>query len=117
MDRAPLQAAASKGDGRAAFELAKLCVSENKLADAERWLKAGAHAGNPDCMHLLAMRLHGGEPPMSPRRTEAIRLDEKAAGLGHTGAMCGLAIAYDNGWGVQKNPVTAQRWLEKAAAR
>ena len=61
-------------------------------------------------MFNLASMLHDGRG-VNPDDAEAARLYTKAAALGHAASMRGLAVLYEEGKGVGRNPRKAAEYL------
>ena len=77
---------------------------------AQRWFENAMRAGHPEAKPELAAMLYGeGSQPLSLAQLE------KAAELGHAGAMSRLGRAYLLGEGATSDPTRGSMWLERAA--
>jgi len=100
-------------------ELGKLHWKPNSasrdLAEAGRWFRKAAEAGNSTGMVLLGDMYSAGEG--LPRNyTEAARWFQQAAEAGDRNGMENLAHMYYNGHGVPKDASRAVTWYSKASS-
>ena len=80
-------------------------------AAAKRWSLAAALQGQPVAEYLLGtLYLEGNKD-----ESEAARWFLAAAAQGNVKAMHNLAIAFDQGLGVEKDPAEAVKWFVRAA--
>ncbi len=118
-----LQAAASKGDAEAQFQIGFINESQNNLAEAKSWYQKAAEQG-----HIAAeVRLGGfywSGQGVSKSITEAKKWFRKslvalkpAVKRGDAEAEYLLGSLYDKGWGVKQDFKTAMDLYLKAAAQ
>jgi uncharacterized protein len=80
------------------------------LAEAEKWYRQAAAAGQAEAQYRLASLL------LSERRfTDAVPWYERAAAQGHPGANTALGKIYDQGTGVMRDSHTAFTYFSAAA--
>jgi hypothetical protein len=82
-------------------------------AEAVRWYRKGAEAGNIDAMLNLASMLAGGNG-VAKDDAEALRWYRKGAAAGNSTALYSLAAMYAWGRGVTRDPALASQWMLKA---
>jgi TPR repeat protein len=83
-------------------------------AEAVRWYRKAAEAGDLVGMTQLGLRYQEGGGGLPKDETEAVRWYRKAAEAGHAPAMGILGSVYAKGIGVPKDPAEAVRWYRKA---
>jgi TPR repeat protein len=84
------------------------------LPQAHFWWRKASQASYPPAMFYLGMSLLETAPNS---HAEAFQLFEKAAYLGSLDAMVGLGYCYENGRGVPRDRLAAEKWYASAAAR
>src|ERR1019366_3041129 len=82
-------------------------------AEAVRWYRKGADAGNIRAMNNLAVAYQGGRG-VAKDEAEAAQWCRKSAEAGDAAAMNNLGWMYANGWGVAKDQTEVVRWYRKA---
>jgi TPR repeat protein len=87
-------------------------------AEAMRWFRQAADAGNSSAMNNIGLLYQNGEG-VPQDYAEAMRWFRKAADAGNSAAMNNIgyaeAMLYANGWGVPQDYAEAMRWYLKAA--
>jgi TPR repeat protein len=114
-----LQLAATGGDAKAQFHLAK-ALHEGKLglqqdfAQAWVWFEAAARQNDRDASFMLArMAKYGQGVAASPERS--VYWLQESSRQGNPQAMFLLSNAYAQGEGVNRNVMQARRWLALSA--
>src|ERR1019366_2606441 len=82
-------------------------------AEAVRWYRKGADAGNIRAMNNLAVAYQCGRG-VAKDKAEAVRWCRKSSEAGDAAAMNNLGWMYANGWGVARDEVEAVRWYRKS---
>jgi uncharacterized protein len=115
---ADYQAAASKGDRLAQFNVAMMLLrGEGAPADVAggiAWLTRSANAGMAQAQYQMGLLAESGTG-MPRSLTEATAWWQKAAEQGHTQAQVELATQYFLGRGAPKDWKLAAKWYEAAA--
>lgn len=119
--------AASEGDVRAMNRLGDIlhtmgseAVARNQSGEAQfseafQLFTKASERGNLDALGNLAVLYLNGEGVPKPDFPKAASLFEQGTKGENPFCMWGLARCYENGIGVGKNLLTAQRWYKKAA--
>jgi TPR repeat protein len=79
------------------------------------YLKAAKEGGDSEAQYLTAGRYMLGVGHDAPNIKEAVKWYQAAAAQGHCGAQLQLAVCYDTGDGVYKNPGLALKLWRKCA--
>jgi hypothetical protein len=82
-------------------------------AEAVRWYRRAAEAGNTDAMTNLGFMYRDGRG-IAKDEVEAVRWYRRAAEAGNTNAMTNLGFMYSEGRGVSRNMQNAAVWVFKA---
>ena len=85
-------------------------------ADAAKWTRKAAEAGDADSLNALGNKYYRGEGVLLNHR-QAAEWYRKAAEMGHADAQNNLGGMYANGRGVEQNNVVAYMWYNLAAAQ
>lgn len=113
-----LQRRAESGDDSAAYALAWLYISDNRLlqddALAARWARQASDNGHAGASYLLGLLYSNGHG-VAKDETRAVNLFRKAADKNNTSAMYMLAQMYEKGRGTGKDVAEARRWYQSAA--
>lgn len=88
---------------------------ETYFAEAFQVFTTASSRGNFDALGNLAVLYLNGEGVPEPDPKKAAALFDQGAKGDNPFCMWGLARCYENGIGVPKNLLTAQRWYKKAA--
>jgi TPR repeat protein len=83
-------------------------------AEAVRWYRAAARAGNVEGMLSLGMMYETGTG-VAPNDVKALRWFRSAAEAGNAAGMTKLGISYQSGRGVAPSLAEAERWFRAAA--
>lgn len=94
--------------------LGRSLEAAGEWAEALRYLRPAADAGDPVATYTLATMFRDGRR-VPPDAVRAQRLFEKAANAGHLGAAFELGLAYRDGLGVPEDAYEAATWLQQAA--
>lgn len=109
--------AAANGDEEAQILVGHILMrGETGLVDtaeAAKWFQKAALNDNTDALVALAELSLRSQAGLTP--PDAVTYLERAAALGRHDAMRVLADVYENGQGVEKDPVKAVQWRGKAA--
>ena len=84
-------------------------------AQAARWYREAALAGNLDAQYKLAMLVNNGAPGVKPDKASAVKLIGAAAQKGHARSQNQYGVFLENGDGLQKDDKNASGWYKKAA--
>jgi TPR repeat protein len=113
-----LQRRAESGDDSAAYALAWLYTSDNRLLEddalAARWARQASDNGHAGASYLLGLLYFNGHG-VAKDETRAVNLFRKAADKKNTSAMHMLAQMYEKGQGTGKDVAEARRWYQSAA--
>lgn len=97
-----LERIARTGDQKAGYDLGMLYLKtpgRQKLADAFKWLKISAEAGNPDAQAALGKMYQNGDVSGGENLNEAVRWYAKAAEQNNAEGQYWLGRAYEAGKG------------------
>ncbi|MCX7365575.1 MAG: tetratricopeptide repeat protein [Alphaproteobacteria bacterium] len=87
------------------------------LVQARAWLEKAAAGGDAYALYALARAMEDSQGPAQPDFTRAADLYRQAAEKGHPLAGLRYGLALNDGAGIKKDPVAAQRWLTFAQER
>ena len=87
------------------------------LVQARAWLEKAAAGGDAYALYALGRVMEDGQGPAQPDFTRAADLYRQAAEKGHPLAGLRYGLALNDGAGIKKDPVAAQRWLTFAQER
>src|SRR5271163_2770456 len=105
---------ANPADPRVEYQLARALDKAGAAAEAVRWYRKAADAGEPGGMSDLGFMYQHGTG-VAKDATEAVRWYRKAADAGEPKGMSNLGIMYRDGAGVATDAAEAVRWFRKAA--
>lgn len=113
-----LRARALNGDVQAATILGKYYFDiEKDVKQAEKWIKAGADAGDAEALYYLARVYDQSREGKHPNK-EVVSILEKSAGQGYAPAQMMLGKIYQFGRrGIPQDLKKAKMWYELAAAK
>ena len=109
-----LESAASSGDAKAMFMLAKSKLDTGGYADGAALMKRAANAGEPAAQYRLG-KLHEKGLGVPRDLSLARKWTERAADGGNIRAMHDLAVFYAQGDGGPQSYAAAVNWFRKAA--
>lgn len=84
------------------------------LVQARAWLEKAAADGDPYALYALARAMEESFGPIGADAVRATDLYRRAAEKGHPLAALRYGLALNDGYGLKKDPVAAQRWLVHA---
>lgn len=118
VDVVVLRAKAANGDVDSAAALGKYYYqTEKNLKKAEKWLDAGAKAGNAEAQYYLAKVYDDSKGGKHPNK-EIVEWLEKSATQGYMQAQLMLGKIYQFGRrGIPKDLAKAKQWYDLAAAK
>lgn len=101
--------------GEAQSQLGYIHATETKnFAEAAKWYRKRAEAGEPTAQYNLAICLYNGEG-IERNRNEAAKWFRASAEQGNVDAQWRLGMTYRNGEGVPRDYGEAVKWIRKAA--
>jgi|SRR5579872_1463359 len=119
---AAVRRAASENSARiteASAKVAEMYESGNELPKDEfnalRWYRKAADGGAPEAAVKVAGMLLDGRNPSQAEYMEARKRCQDAADRQYSPGAYGMAIIYQRGLGVAKDPTEAAKWLIRAA--
>ena len=89
--------------------------TKKDIAEAAKWYRQAALAGNVEAEFRLARLVSKGAKGLTKDLKTAAKLYEAAANSGHVESQNALGQAYQNGWGVSADLAKAVEWYRKAA--
>ncbi len=107
--------AASKGYLPSIKNLSAIALAEGKYNDAKMWLNAAVKKGDTDSIVTLANHYFLGLKPFPKDLSKAVNYYEQAAEKGHYIAQLRLGILLATGKGLDKDVVSAFKWLSLSA--
>ncbi len=84
------------------------------VVQARAWLEKAAADGDPYALYALARAMEESQGPAGADAARATDLYRRAAEKGHPLAALRYGLALNDGYGVKKDAVAAQRWLVHA---
>lgn len=113
------KAAAGRGDVASMNEVGRRYAHgtgvQKDYAEAVRWLREAALAGDTDAMCLLGICYQRGGHGIKQDQAKYVYWYRKAAEAGDADAMFAVGVFYHLGDGVKKDKAEAARWWRKAA--
>jgi TPR repeat protein len=100
--------------GAEQYSKCKAADDKGDYADAMRWYRQAAEAGNTDAMNRLGVMYDNGQGAAEDP-VQAVAWFRKAAEAGDPAGMNNLASMYGHGRGVSQDEGQAVRWYRKAA--
>ena len=85
------------------------------MREMDQWIYAAEHGDAESAFRIGRIRMRGDET-YKAMPAEAVKWLEKAGGMGISNAYYYLGLAFDNGWGVEKDVPKAVDAYEKAVA-
>src|SRR4030042_465 len=89
--------------------------AKKDIAEAAKWYREAALAGNIEAEFRLARLVSKGAKGLNKDLKTAAKLYEAAANSGHLESQNAMGQAYQNGLGVEVNEAKAVEWYRKAA--
>lgn len=89
--------------------------AKKDIAEAAKWYRQAALAGNVEAEFRLARLVSKGAKGLTKDLATAAKLYEAAANSGHVESQNALGQAYQNGLGLTADPAKAVQWYRKAA--
>lgn len=110
---------AQVGDEEAQMAVASAYESgreaKKNIAEAAKWYREAALAGNIEAEFRLARLVSKGAKGLTKDLVTAAKLYEAAANSGHLESQNAMGLAYQNGLGVGMSEAKAAEWYKKAA--
>jgi TPR repeat protein len=110
---------AKVGDEEAQMAVASAYESGSEakkdIAEAAKWYRQAALAGNIEAEFRLARLVSKGAKGLTKDLKTSAKLYEAAANSGHLESQNAMGLAYQNGLGVEVNEAKAVEWYKKAA--
>ena len=91
-------------------------VAPKFMHQMDQWIYSAEHGDADAAFRIGRVRLRGDQT-YKAKPDEAVKWLEKAGAMGSSDAYYHLGLAYDNGWGVEKNVPKALEAYEKAVAK
>ena len=112
---------ASNGNASSILKLARLYRDgygvELDKEESVRWLRKGVELGNAEAQFELAMCYHNGDG-VDQDQEEAAKLMIMASEMSRDpNIQYVMGRYYQEGWGVEKNPIEAVKWYERASKK
>lgn len=107
---------AEEGDPAAQYRYGVTCAQREEDAEAVKWFRRAAEAGNVDAQGSLAFMYASGRG-VARDDVEAATWYRRAADRGSAEAQYNLGIAYATGRGVAQDDLAAHVWVSLALSR
>lgn len=109
------RSSAEKGWAPAQYVYGSMCLSDGKIPEGLKWLRAAARQGNVECLEFLAVILSNGQYGVPRNYQESLRWLKLAADQNSVQAQEMLARRYEVGTGTPLDLELAWYWYERAA--
>ena len=111
-----IRKAADAGEPRARLMMAMNALARDEREEAARWFSLAAENGDDAVLSMLGV-LYGWGDAAVAGESEKVTEVRRYAQRGEPEAQLMLGLLFEEGWGVARNTVQAERWFLSAAAQ
>lgn len=111
-----IRKAADAGEPRARLMMAMNALARDEREEAARWFSRAAENGDDAVLSMLGVLFGWGDAAVAGE-SEKVTEVRRYAQRGEPEAQLMLGLLFEEGWGVARNTVQAERWFLTAAAQ